>query len=114
MHAQGTKPVLLHKIPLKTCLVREPNLVMDGHRSFPSGHSSAAFSSGVFIALFLASKLSAWNFSVSRPVADWALDIGGRSRLARLVVSLVPILGSTWVAVTRVQDHVSMLLGFCS
>jgi membrane-associated phospholipid phosphatase len=75
--------------------------IIDGHKSFPSGHSSTAFVGMTFTALFLAGKTAALCFRVS-PYPGSLLN----SRLARLSLVLFPLAFSTWVAVTRVEDYV--------
>lgn len=67
----------------------------DGRRSFPSGHSSAAFAGLGFVALLLAGKLLA-------PPAR-------ASRLACLCAVLAPLALATWIAITRLEDHVRAL-----
>ncbi|KAF8269816.1 lipid phosphate phosphatase 1 [Lactarius quietus] len=74
--------------------------IIEGRRSFPSGHSSTAFVGMTFTALFLAGKTAALCFKVS-PYPGSLLN----SRLARLMLVLLPLAFSTWVAVTRVEDY---------
>ncbi|KAH9066693.1 lipid phosphate phosphatase 1 [Lactarius vividus] len=74
--------------------------IVDGRKSFPSGHSSTAFVGMTFTALFLAGKTAALCFNVS-PFPGTLLN----SRLARLVLVLMPLVFSTWVAITRVEDY---------
>jgi diacylglycerol diphosphate phosphatase/phosphatidate phosphatase len=62
----------------------------DGWRSFPSGHSSFAFSGLGYLALFLAGQCH-----VFRPRTD----------LARVLLALVPLLGAALIAISRCEDY---------
>jgi diacylglycerol diphosphate phosphatase / phosphatidate phosphatase len=75
--------------------------ILDGRKSFPSGHSSTAFVGMTFITLFLAGKTAALCFSVT-PSGGALL----RSRFARLCLVLLPLVYAAWVAITRVEDYV--------
>jgi diacylglycerol diphosphate phosphatase / phosphatidate phosphatase len=77
--------------------------IMEGRRSFPSGHSSTAFAGMVFLSLFLAGLTHAWCFN--QPSQGRNLL---SSRLARLCISLLPIAWATWVAVSRLEDYVCL------
>ncbi|CAL1714235.1 unnamed protein product [Somion occarium] len=74
--------------------------VLDGRRSFPSGHSSTAFSGMIFLFLWLAGVTGAWCFSRSIP----SRSLLG-SRIARVCFTLLPIAFATWVAISRVEDY---------
>lgn len=74
--------------------------IIDGRKSFPSGHSSTAFVGMTFTALFLAGKTGALCFGIS-PFPGSLLN----SRLARLTLVLMPLVFSAWVAITRVEDY---------
>ncbi|KAI0079379.1 lipid phosphate phosphatase 1 [Panus rudis PR-1116 ss-1] len=74
--------------------------VLDGRRSFPSGHSSTAFSGMTYLALWLAGMTGAW--CLSRPARAGSLFA---SKIARLAFTLSPIAFATWVAVSRVEDY---------
>lgn len=56
-----------------------------------------------FTALFLAGKTAALCFRIS-PFPGSLLN----SRLARLILVLLPLAFSTWVAITRVEDYVCL------
>ncbi|KAF8479804.1 lipid phosphate phosphatase 1 [Russula ochroleuca] len=73
--------------------------ILDGRRSFPSGHSSTAFVGMTFLTLFLAGKTAAFCFSVT-PSRSFL-----RSRFGRLVIVLSPLAFATWVAITRIEDY---------
>ncbi|RDX49189.1 lipid phosphate phosphatase 1 [Lentinus brumalis] len=74
--------------------------VIDGRRSFPSGHSSTAFAGMTFLSLWLAGITGAW--CLSQPVPGGSF-LG--SKLARLTLSLLPLAFATWVAISRVEDY---------
>ncbi len=82
-------------------LCRKVEAVIDGRRSFPSGHSSTAFAGMTFLSLWLAGITGAW--CLSQPVPGGSF-LG--SKLARLTLSLLPLAFATWVAVSRVEDYV--------
>ncbi|KAI0042197.1 lipid phosphate phosphatase 1 [Auriscalpium vulgare] len=74
--------------------------ITDGRRSFPSGHSSTAFTGMTFLTLFIAGKTASLCFSVPGPPRS----ILG-SRLVRLMLTLSPLAWATWVAISRVEDY---------
>lgn len=76
--------------------------VLDGRRSFPSGHSSTAFAGMMFLSLWIAGLTGAWCLTQPVPGGSFL-----RSKLARLTLSLLPLAFATWVAVSRVEDYVS-------
>ncbi|KAI0061029.1 lipid phosphate phosphatase 1 [Artomyces pyxidatus] len=78
----------------------DPGDITDGRRSFPSGHSSTAFVGMTFLTLFLAGKTTAFCFVAPAPPGAW---LG--SRMARLTVTLSPLVFAAWVAITRVEDY---------
>ncbi|KAI5123205.1 hypothetical protein M0805_003971 [Coniferiporia weirii] len=76
--------------------------IEDGRKSFPSGHSSTAFSGMTFLFLWLCARTAAWTFSAHLPARKpWIFA----SRLGRIVFTLIPIVFATWVAITRVEDY---------
>jgi membrane-associated phospholipid phosphatase len=80
---------------------RDINQILDGRKSFPSGHSSTAFVGMTFVTLFLAGKTAALCFGITPPCGPFL-----RSRFARLCLVLSPLAFATWVAITRVEDYV--------
>ena len=80
---------------------RDLEKILDGRRSFPSGHSSTAFAGMTFLALFLAGLTGAW--CLTQPVPGGSLL---RSKLARLTLTLLPLGFATWVAISRMEDYV--------
>ncbi|SGZ31070.1 BQ5605_C047g12297 [Microbotryum silenes-dioicae] len=76
------------------------HLVKDGRRSFPSGHTSASFQGLFFLCLFLAGKNGAFAFQAQFPRSTIL-----QSRMLRLAITLSPLLLATWIAITRLEDH---------
>ncbi|KAF7308881.1 Lipid phosphate phosphatase 1 [Mycena kentingensis (nom. inval.)] len=74
--------------------------ILDGRRSFPSGHSSAVFAGMTFLAFYIAGQTAAWCFHAPLPTASLR-----SSRLARFCVTLLPIWWAVYVGVTRVEDY---------
>ncbi|KAJ7740744.1 PAP2-domain-containing protein [Mycena maculata] len=65
-------------------------LMLDGFRSFPSGHSSLSFAGLGFLAFYLAGKLHLFDH---------------RGYAAKAWVSLVPFAGAALVAISRTMDN---------
>ncbi|KAF9530465.1 lipid phosphate phosphatase 1 [Crepidotus variabilis] len=84
---------------METCSGKAQD-VIDGRKSFPSGHSSTAFSGMVFLSLWIAGQTAAWCFST--PKSPGRLR---SSRIALFLLTLFPLFWATHVAVTRIQDH---------
>ncbi|KAF9038467.1 phosphatidic acid phosphatase type 2/haloperoxidase [Panaeolus papilionaceus] len=74
-------------------------LIIDGRKSFPSGHSSTAFSGMLFLSLWIAGQTAAWAFSVPKAPGNWR-----SSRLLLFSLTLIPLFWATRVAISRVQD----------
>ncbi|KAI0769202.1 lipid phosphate phosphatase 1 [Irpex lacteus] len=97
------RPDFLHRCKWKDSLAAcsgKLEKVLDGRRSFPSGHSSEVFAGMTFLSLFLAGITGAWLFGQSFPGRTFS-----SSRLARLFMTLSPIAWAVWVAVSRVEDY---------
>jgi membrane-associated phospholipid phosphatase len=75
--------------------------IVNGRKSFPSGHSSTAFSGMTTLSLWLAGQTAAWCFNASCASSPI------RSRLLSLSLTLVPLFWATFVAVSRMEDNVS-------
>jgi len=74
--------------------------ILDGRRSFPSGHSSAAFAGMTFLSFWLAGQTSAWCFHAPVPVSSLR-----SSRLGRLSLTLIPLWWAVFVSITRLEDY---------
>ncbi|KAF2429280.1 PAP2-domain-containing protein [Tothia fuscella] len=87
------------------CTETDHHTLHDGWRSFPSGHSSFAFSGLGYLSLVLAGQ-----FKVFRPRTDFA----------KVLLTLVPLIGAALIAISRCEDYrhdvydvtVGSLLGF--
>ncbi|GAA5880964.1 hypothetical protein JCM3774_001489 [Rhodotorula dairenensis] len=76
------------------------DLVKDGRRSFPSGHSSTSWQAMLFVALYLAGKNGAFALAAPFPKSGFL-----QSRLLRFGVVVAPLFLGTWICVTRLEDH---------
>lgn len=80
-----------HKlVNFEVCTETDHHVLHDGWRSFPSGHSSFAFSGLGFLALFLCGQMH-----VFRPRAD----------LSKGLFALSPLLGAAMIAISRCEDY---------
>src|ERR1700712_1810321 len=77
-------------VTIAVCTELDHHTLHDGWRSFPSGHSSFAFSGLGYLSLFLAGQLH-----VFRPRTD----------LARVLLALIPLLGAALIAISRCEDY---------
>ncbi|KIY49976.1 lipid phosphate phosphatase 1 [Fistulina hepatica ATCC 64428] len=84
---------------LEECIGKADS-ILEGRKSFPSGHASTAFAGMTFLALFLAGQMSAWRFDA--PVKPGAVR---SSRMVRLSLTFFPLAFATYVAITRLEDH---------
>lgn len=66
------------------------SVIKEGHKSFPSGHTSWSFAGLGFLALYLSGKLRAFD---------------RRGHVAKLCVVFLPILLAALVGVSRVDDY---------
>lgn len=88
-----------------TFVIRHAKNVANGRMSFPSGHSSTAFSGMIYLSLWIAGQSAAWCFSI--PKAPRSIR---SSRIGILCLSLLPFFWALHVALTRLQDHVSFII----
>lgn len=66
------------------------SVIKEGHKSFPSGHSSWSFAGLGFLSWYVAGKVKAFD---------------RRGHVAKLCVVLLPLLLAAMVAVSRVDDY---------
>ncbi|KAL9389565.1 hypothetical protein Peur_018170 [Populus x canadensis] len=64
--------------------------VKEGHKSFPSGHTSWSFAGLGFLSLYLSGKLKAFD---------------RKGHVAKLCIVFLPLLAASLVAVSRVDDY---------
>ncbi|KAG1334718.1 Lipid phosphate phosphatase 2 [Cocos nucifera] len=68
----------------------EKSVIKEGHKSFPSGHSSWSFAGLGFLAWYLSGKIQAFD---------------RRGHIAKLCIVFLPLLGASLVAISRVDDY---------
>ncbi|CAN4079934.1 unnamed protein product [Withania somnifera] len=68
----------------------DKNVVKEGHKSFPSGHTSLSFAGLGFLSLYLSGKIQAFDC---------------RGHVAKLCLVLLPLLLASLVAISRVDDY---------
>ncbi|KAL6969893.1 putative lipid phosphate phosphatase 3, chloroplastic [Sarracenia purpurea var. burkii] len=66
------------------------SVIKEGHKSFPSGHSSLSFAGLGFLSLYLSGKIKAFD---------------RRGHVAKLCIVFLPLLVASLVAVSRVDDY---------
>lgn len=89
-------------------IFRDFEHIIDGHKSFPSGHSSTMFAGMGFLFFWLAGKTAAWCFSEPFPPRRLR-----STRAGRIIITLVPLTLASWVAITRVEDYVCCVYHRC-
>jgi diacylglycerol diphosphate phosphatase/phosphatidate phosphatase len=77
-------------VTFHVCTETNHHVLHDGWRSFPSGHSSSAFSGLGYLSLFMAGQLH-----VLHPRTD----------LAKALLSIAPLLGAALIAISRCEDY---------
>lgn len=77
-------------VGIDVCTETSHHLLHDGWRSFPSGHSSFAFSGLGYLALVLAAQTHALKHSSPLPLA---------------LLPLVPLIGAALIAISRTEDY---------
>ncbi|XP_020098198.1 lipid phosphate phosphatase 2-like isoform X4 [Ananas comosus] len=68
----------------------EKSVIREGHKSFPSGHTSWSFAGLGFLAWYLAGKIAVFD---------------RRGHVAKLCIVFLPLLVASLVAVSRVDDY---------
>ncbi|XP_047319157.1 lipid phosphate phosphatase 2-like isoform X2 [Impatiens glandulifera] len=66
------------------------HVIKEGHKSFPSGHTSASFAGLGFLSLYLSGKIKVFD---------------RRGHVAKLCISFTPLLVASLVGVSRVDDY---------
>lgn len=99
------------------CTETNHQLLHDGWRSFPSGHSSFAFAGLGYLSLFLTGQLQIFllkptstparsNIGEGRHVRDNIEKvIHVRGDLGKAIICLIPLLGAIAIAISRCQDY---------
>lgn len=94
-------------VTIDICTETDHHTLHDGWRSFPSGHSSFAFSGLGYLALFVHAtgqrfvrvaniyRFFAGQMHVFRPHTD----------LARVLLTLAPLIGAAMIAISRCEDY---------
>lgn len=77
-------------VDILVCTETDHHVLQDGWRSFPSGHSSFAFSGLGFLALFFAGQMH-----VFRPRTD----------LTKALLAVSPLIGAAMIAISRCEDY---------
>ncbi|KAF5391417.1 hypothetical protein D9757_001954 [Collybiopsis confluens] len=72
------------------CTQIDPQILRDGFRSFPSGHSSLSFAGLAFLAFYLAGKLHLFDH---------------KAHVGKAWISLSPFAGAALVAISRTMDY---------
>lgn len=80
--------------PLNGTCTGDALLISEGRVSFPSGHSSVSFYGSVFLAL--------WVWYIGCQSLKWRSN----KRLVMVVGALLPLLGATYVSISRTQQYV--------
>ncbi|CCH60123.1 hypothetical protein TBLA_0C03190 [Henningerozyma blattae CBS 6284] len=72
------------------CLNPDRSVVLEGYRTTPSGHSCESFAGLTFLSYWIAGQLIIWN----NQLGIW-----------RKIISWLPLLGASLIALTRTQDY---------
>lgn len=98
-------------VTIDVCTETAHHKLHDGWRSFPSGHSSFSFAGLGYLSLFLAGQMSIFAHGVPSSPGDGGLSTTDRAEklvradLGRALLCLTPLLGATWIAISRCQDY---------
>lgn len=75
---------------IANCTVQSGTIIVDGFKSFPSGHSSFSFAGLGFLSFYLAGKMGVF-------------DKGGY--VMKAWIGLIPLIGASLIAISRVMDY---------
>ncbi|WZZ18922.1 hypothetical protein YC2023_112011 [Brassica napus] len=79
-----------HNVTRDVLCTGDKNVVKEGHKSFPSGHTSWSFAGLGFLALYLSGKIRVFD---------------QRGHVAKLCIVFLPLLVAALVGVSRVDDY---------
>lgn len=68
----------------------DPKVIKEGHKSFPSGHTSWSFAGLGFVSLYLAAKINIFDH---------------QGHVAKLGIVFLPLLAAALIGVSRVDDY---------
>ena len=83
---------------------RKHERILDGRRSFPSGHSASAFMGLGFLFLMLAGQTGSLRLNGPSKTRSFL-----SSKILWLTLTLIPLVLASWIAITRLQDYVRVL-----
>ena len=94
-------------VTIEVCTERNHHILHDGWRSFPSGHSSLAFSGLGFLALYVFQNKIAFSQRANdgRFLAGQMHVFRPRTDLARVLLALAPLIGAALIAISRLEDY---------
>jgi diacylglycerol diphosphate phosphatase/phosphatidate phosphatase len=95
-------------VTIEICTETDHHVLHDGWRSFPSGHSSFAFSGLGYLALYLFFP----SFNDMNEFADIPRFLAGQMHvfrpgtdLGRVLLALAPLIGAGLIAISRCEDY---------
>ncbi|KAL8736705.1 MAG: hypothetical protein Q9166_000071 [cf. Caloplaca sp. 2 TL-2023] len=112
--AKGTPP---HKlVTVSVCTEKDHHVLHDGWRSFPSGHSSFAFSGLGYLSLYVICHNPSWSSRIeetfkvlilmkNRFLAGQFHIFLPRTDLFRVLLALSPLIGAALIAISRCEDY---------
>ena len=94
-------------VTIEVCTQTNRHRLHDGWRSFPSGHSSFAFSGLGYLALydFALSPTVLFHTDDTRFLAGQMHVFRPRTDLARVLLALAPLIGAALIAISRCEDY---------
>ena len=95
-------------VTIEVCTETDHHVLHDGWRSFPSGHSSLAFSGLGFLALYAPDStfiLLCTTDNKSRFFAGQLHVFRPRSDLSHVLLALAPLIGAALIAISRLEDY---------